>query len=346
MKTALLIKYGNIEDAFSVCDFPEPRVKPDEILLRVKFTALNHIDIWMRIGSPYRVKLPHIMGSDICGQVVQEDKEGTLKERNIKEGDTVVIFPSITCGSCLWCLSGEESMCEKGKSIGVHLFGGYSELVSVPAKNVYKKPQNLTEEETTALPLAGITALHMFSKANVKPFDTVLIPSVGSGVGMFLLFLSKLSGLTVIATSSKDEKLKRAKEMGADFTINHTDTNWFKKVLEITEKGVDVAFEYIGGEFINQVISCVSKNGKIVTCGNTKAENSNIDIRSIFSKQITIIGSMGGKRAEFEKLLKISESGKVKPYIDSIFPLEDVKSAHKRLEKGEAFGKILLSMKQ
>src|SRR5262249_37633889 len=247
---------------------PEPEIKPNEVLVEVKACALNHLDVWARTGlRGIEIPFPHILGNDVAG-VVREVGESV---NWIQPGQDVMVQPGVSCGHCIACLEGRDNMCPEYDIIGYRRNGGYAEYVAVPGVNILLKPPRLSWEEAAALPLVTITAWHMLvTRANVKPGETVLVHAAGSGVGSMGIQVAKLLGARVIATAGSDEKLARAKDLGADDLVNYTREDWPKEVKRITDRaGVDVVFEHTGAETWAGSISVLKNNGRLVTCGAT-----------------------------------------------------------------------------
>ncbi|RMG57276.1 MAG: alcohol dehydrogenase [Deltaproteobacteria bacterium] len=344
MKAAFIEEHGGLEKV-KVGEVPVPEIGPDDVLVRVKTAALNHLDIFVRNGLPgVKLTFPHILGSDGAG-IVEKVGENV---KNVSVGDEVVLNPGINCGTCEFCLKGEHSLCVTFHLLGEHINGTYAEFVRAPAINCYPRPKTLTWEESSAFPLTFLTAWRMLvTKARIKPGEWILIIGIGGGVAVASLQISKLFGLKAIVTSGSDEKLARAKEMGADFTINHNETDFAKEVRKITEKrGVDVVFDSVGKATWKKSLAALAKGGRLVTCGATTGPNPETDVARIFWNQLTIYGSTMGTHAEFREMLKIFEEGKVKPVIDSVFPLDQVPEAQKRMEEKKQFGKIVVKVSE
>jgi NADPH:quinone reductase-like Zn-dependent oxidoreductase len=310
-------------------------------LVEVKSCALNHLDIFVRNGLPgIEIPLPHILGSDIAG-VVRE--VGHLVSW-VKAGDEVMVQPGISCGHCVECLRGQDNLCRQYDIIGYRRDGGYAELVAVPGVNIVPKPNELSWEETAALPLVTVTAWHMLvTRANVQPGEDVLVHAAGSGVGSIAIQIAKLRGARVIATAGSDEKLARARELGADETINYTNADWPREVKRVTErKGVDVVVEHTGADTWPGSITSLKNNGRLVTCGATSGFDGHTDIRQIFYRHLTIMGSFMGSKAELLEAMKFVEKGKIRAVVDRAIPLAEARRAHELLEDRAQFGKLVL----
>jgi len=338
---AIVFKQHGGPDVLEYDDVSEPQILPTEVLVEVKSCALNHLDIFVRNGLPgIEIPLPHILGSDIAG-VVRE--VGHLVSW-VEAGDEVMVQPGISCGHCVECLRGQDNLCRQYDIIGYRRDGGYAELVSVPGVNIVPKPNELSWEEAAALPLVTVTAWHMLvTRANVQPGEDVLVHAAGSGVGSIAIQIAKLRGARVIATAGSDEKLARARELGADETINYTNADWPREVKRLTErKGVDVVVEHTGADTWPGSIISLKNNGRLVTCGATSGFDGHTDIRQIFYRHLTILGSFMGSKAELLEAMKFVEKGKIRAVVDRAIPLAEARRAHELLEDRAQFGKLVL----
>ena len=324
-------------------DAPDPTPSGDEVLVRVKACALNHIDLWARNGLPdVKIPLPHISGSDIAG-VVEWVPE---VEKTIQKGDEVIVNPGLACGRCDRCLLGRDDQCRFYTMIGYGVDGGYAELVKVPRTNIIPKPQGMGWTDAAAFPLVSLTAYHMLvTKARLDVGETVLVLGAGSGVGVAAIQIAKLHGATVIATAGSDSKLAKARELGADFTINHTSQSILDEVRRLTgKKGVDVVVEHVGKATWDSSVKALSKGGRLVTCGATSGAEVTTDLRYVYNREITVYGSFMGSKGEVLKVVELCRQGRLKPVVDSVYPLEDAKTAQIRMENREHFGKMVLTV--
>ncbi len=339
MKAVVFHEQGGI-DKLLYEDVPVPVIAPSEVLVEVKACAVNYLDISVRRDRPEVQPFPHILGSDIAGDVVEVGSD----VRNVAVGDRVVLSPCISCGECSDCLNGDENMCDFQEILGFQSNGGYAEYVKSPAKNVIPISSEFSYSHASAIPTAYLTAWHMLiSRAKIRPGESVLILSAGSGVGSAALQISKLCGVAVIATASTDEKLERARQMGADFTINYTQTDFSKAVREMTDnRGVDIVFEHVGSATWEESMASLAKNGRLVTCGVTTGNIARINIRKIYQRQLTILGSALGSTSELRTIIRLAEGGKLSPIVDRVLPLQAAAEAHRILENRENFGKICL----
>jgi NADPH:quinone reductase-like Zn-dependent oxidoreductase len=342
MKAMRIHQHGGPE-VLKLEQIDPPRPKAGEVLVRVKACAMNHLDLWTRNGLPGRhIPMPHILGSDIAGVIeeVGEDVEG------IASGDEVALQPGLSCGRCLRCLQGRDSECKAYTIFGYHVDGGYAEFVSAPVANLLPKPKSLSFEQAASVPLVFLTAWHMLvERARIRPGEDVLVLAAGSGVGIAAIQIAKLWGGRVIATASTGAKLQKAREIGADEVINYREMDFAEEVHRLTDKkGVDVVIEHVGTDTFAKSLQSLARGGRLVTCGATSGPKFEADLRYIFARHLSILGSyMGGKR-ELAELIPLFDQGKLRPVVDKVFPLEDAADAHRRMESRELFGKIVLKI--
>lgn len=339
---AVIFKQHGGPEVLEYAEVPEPSIKANEVLVDVKACALNHLDVWVRGGLPgIDIPLPHILGNDIAGVV---RKVGDLVSW-VKAGDEVMLHPGVSCGHCVECLSGRDNLCREYDMIGYRRDGGYAEQVAAPGVNVIPKPKNLSWEEAASLPLVTVTGWHMLvTRANVQPGEDVLIHAAGSGVGSIGIQIAKLRGARVIATASSEEKLAKAKELGADEVVNYSNDNWPKEVKQFTAKrGVDVVFEHTGAATWPGSIASLKANGRLVTCGATSGFAAQTDLRQVFYRHLTILGSFMGSKAELLEAMKFVESGKLRAVVDRSLPLSEARQAHELMEDRAQFGKLVLT---
>jgi NADPH2:quinone reductase len=345
MKATVFHKHG-ASDVLKHEDFPDPQVSPQQVLVDIKAVALNHLDLFVRRGIPgLKLEMPHILGSDISG-VVKKIGDGVSGDLEI--GQKVVVDPGRSCGVCEYCVRGEESLCADYGILGEHYRGGYADLIAVDAQNVIPIPEysELDFNQAAAAPLTFMTAWRMLvPKARVKPGDSVLIIGIGGGVALAALQISKLAGAQVIVTSSSDEKLEKALELGASTGINHSNNpDFHKEVFSLTNRrGVDIVVDSVGEATWEKSLRSLTKGGRLVTCGATSGPKAMTNINLVFWKQLEILGSSMGSRSELREVLKLVWNGKLKPVVDRVFPLSEAKQAHEILESGEQFGKLVLN---
>jgi len=340
MKATIFRQHGGA-DVLEYADVDEPRIRANEVLVEVRACALNHLDVWARKGLPgIEIPLPHILGNDIAG-VVRE--VGEVVDW-VKRGDEVLLQPGVSCGHCVACLRGQDNLCPAYDMLGYRRDGGYAELVAAPAVNVIEKPQSLSWEEAAALPLVTVTAWHMLvTRAAVQPGEDVLIHAAGSGVGSIGIQIAKLRGARVIATAGSDEKLEKARALGADDVINYTRADWPKEVRRLTgKKGVEVVFEHTGAETWPGSINSLARDGRLVTCGATGGYDARTDLRQVFYRHLSLLGSFMGSKAELLDAMKFVERGMIRAVVDQTLPLADARRAHELMEERAQFGKLVL----
>jgi NADPH:quinone reductase-like Zn-dependent oxidoreductase len=325
-------------------EIPEPRIAQNQVLVRIKACALNHLDLWLRKGLPgVKVPLPHIPGCDIAGEVAAV---GELCTR-VKVGESVVISPGRSCGQCARCLEGRDNLCPRYQIIGGYgLDGGYTELIAVPEVNVLPLPKGLDFIRAAAFPLTFLTAWSMLvTLGNVRPGQTVLVMGAGSGVGVAALQIAKLFGATVLAAASTSDKLAKAQALGADYGINYRDQAIGQEVKRLTERrGVDIIFEHVGGETWKELIPILATGGTLVTCGATSGPIAETDIRYLFMRQLRIQGAYMGSKADLLTILSLVEAGRLTPVVDQALPLAEAPQAHRLLEDRRQFGKVVLTI--
>jgi len=339
MKAIRFHEFGG-PDVLKYEDVPDPRPREDQALIRVRACALNHLDLWIRKGLP-GVKLPHINGSDVAGDVVEVGSYVS----SVKRGMRVLLAPMTFCNHCAQCTSGQQSLCRDFSVLGYLNDGGNAEFIAVPEVNVIPIPDNLSYDEAASVPLVFLTAWHMLvSRARIKPADTVLVLGGGSGVGSAAIQICKMLGATVIATAGDDAKLQKSRELGADHTINRYKQKIAEEVRRITSKiGVDVVFEHVGAATWDGSVRSLRPGGTLVTCGATTGPEAKFDLRVLFSRQLSFLGSYMGTMGDLHAVLPHIFSGRLKPVVDWTYPLSEARAAHERLEKSEQFGKVVLN---
>jgi len=340
MKAVVFKKHGTTAELEEVY-VPMPEIGKKDVLVKVKACALNHLDLWVLAGMPgVKVSMPHILGSDIAGEVVEKGK----KARGIPLHKPVIVAPGISCGKCAYCKSGWDSLCAKYEIVGFQNNGGYAEYVKVPARNILPVPGNLGMESWAAVPLAFLTAWHILvTRAAIQKKETVLIQSGGSGIGSAAIQIAKLLGARVITTVGSEEKVKRAKALGADAVINYKLRDFHTEVMHLTQgEGVDVLFEHIGGATFTKSVLCLKKKGRIVACGATAGRTVSFDLRYLFTHQLSVMGSYMGGIPELQRIVRRIQDGRLRPVIDQVFPLREARQALNRMIARENFGKIIL----
>ncbi len=340
MKAIVFERHGGPE-VLKYTEAPNPIIRPWEVLVRVKACALNHLDLWVRAGMPnVPIPLPHIPGSDIAGEIAQIGAEVTT----VRVGQKVVLAPGVSCGKCPACISGQDNRCRQFTNLGYMIDGGCAEFVRCPEVNCLPYPENLTFEEAASIPLVFQTAWHMLvARAELQPGEAVLILGAGSGVGSAAIQIAKFFGARVIATAGSDGKLEKAKELGADHVINHKTQKIRDEVRRITNKaGVDVVFEHVGTATWEDSVASLAPSGRLVTCGATTGYDAKIDLRFLFVRQLSLLGSFMGTKSDLQRVMKLVAAGRLKPTVDRVFPLGECAAAHAYLEEGKQFGKVVL----
>ena len=322
-------------------DIPEPEVKANEVLVRVRACALNHLDLWVRQGLP-GIKLPHIPGSDVAGEVVAV---GSLCER-IQPGQRVLLSPGLSCRQCLRCLQGRDNECPRYGLLGAAHPGGNRELMNVPEYAVIPIPGDLPFDEAAAAPLVFVTAWHMLmTRANLQPGEDVLVLAASSGVGQAAIQIAKLFHCRVIATAGGEAKLAKALELGADHVIDHYQQDISAEVRRLTGKrGVDVVFEHVGAATWSKSVASLAPSGRLITCGATTGFDAKVDLRFLFNRQQSLLGSFMGTMGELHTVLKFVFNRQLRPVIDRVYPMSEVAAAHQRVEDKEQFGKVVLTV--
>lgn len=321
-----------------------PPVRADCVLVEVKACAVNHLDMWVRLGARGRhkldVSLPHILGADVCG-IVREVGEAVPQPPEI--GARVLLHTSDSCGKCHYCAIGRDNLCEHFSTLGVHRDGGYAQYVSVPAIDVIPAPAHLSDAEVACLPLVSLTAWDMLvSRADLRAGEWVLVQAGGSGVGSAAIQLAKALGARVIATASTEAKLAKAIELGADHGIDYTD-GFVSEVLEITEgTGVDVVVDSVGSSVFENSIEVLAPGGRLTSCGATADASVSIDLHAVQGRRVSFHFVVMGSRGDLREALRVIEAHGLHPALDRTLPLAEAAEAHRALEMRSQFGKIVL----
>jgi NADPH:quinone reductase-like Zn-dependent oxidoreductase len=339
MKAVRLHEFGGPE-VLRYEDIPDAEPRKDQVLIRVKACALNHLDIWVRKGLP-GVKLPHILGSDIAGEIVAVGEYVTA----FNVGQRVVLAPMHFCNHCAKCVAGLQNECPDFTVLGNAVDGGNCELIAVPAVNVIPIPDGLDFVQAASVPLVFLTAWHMLvGRAGIRPGQTVLVLGAGSGVGIAAIQIAKLFHGRVITTAGDENKLEKARALGADHGIDHYKQKISQEVRKITDKqGVDIVVEHVGAATWDESVKSLKPGGTIVTCGATTGPNVGFDLRFLFSRQLNLLGSYMGTMGELHEVLRQIFAGRLKPIVDRTFALKDARAAHEYLEASQMFGKVVLS---
>ncbi len=340
MKAVRIHQFGGPE-VLTYEDVPDPQPRKDQVLVRVRACSLNHLDLWVRKGLP-GVKLPHILGSDIAGEVVEVGEYVT----GIRPGQRVIVAPMHFCGHCSKCLAGQQNQCREFTVLGNAVDGGNCELFAAPAANIIPIPDSLDFNQAASVPLVFVTAWHMLvGLAGLRVGQTVLVLGASSGVGIAAIQIAKMFHCRVITTAGSEAKLEKARTLlGADYGIDHYKQKISDEVRKITNKeGVDIVVEHVGAATWDESMKCLKTAGTLVTCGATTGPSVAIDLRHLFARQLRLLGSYMGTMAELHEVLGHVFAGRLKPVVDRTFPLPEIRGAHEYLEKSEMFGKLVVN---
>jgi 2-desacetyl-2-hydroxyethyl bacteriochlorophyllide A dehydrogenase len=340
MKAVQLVAHGK-PGKFELRDLPEPQPGPDEVVVQVQSCGLNHLDLWLEeAGLPMPVSLPRTPGCEIAGLVCEVGSEVS----DWKRGDAVAAQANVFCGECEYCRRDEQSFCLRAEMLGVTRDGGFAEKVVVPARALVRLSKGVDFDASAALTLAGSTAMHMLTnRAQVRQGDWVLVIGGASGVGSAAIQIAMQLGARVISTGSTEAKRKLAQHLGAEFVVDPNHPEWPGEIRKITSKrGVDLIVEHVGGEVLMKCFECLARGGTIVTCGATAGRDVNFNLWPLFVKQQRLVGSYGRNRADLDATLEWAAAGKLKPVIDSIFPLDQVPAAFAKLRSRKVLGKVLI----
>ncbi len=341
MKAVLIRKHGGPE-VLEIADLPKPKAEAGQVVIRVKAAGMNHLDTWVRRGLPgVTPPLPMVPGSDAAG-LIEEVGPGVT---GLKAGDRVFVAPGFSCGRCEECASGNDPLCRDYGILGEHRNGTQAEYAALPAANVMPLPDGLSFEEGAAFPLVFLTAWHMLvGRARVRPGEDVLVQAGGGGVGTAAVQIARLHGARVLATVGSDDKAARVRELGADAAINYRTADFLAEVRRLTGKrGVDVVVESVGQETWDGCLKALARGGRLVTCGATSGYRAETDLRFVFSKGLSILGSTMGSRAELLRVARLVGERRLKPVIDRVLPLERVAEGHRAMAERSLFGKIILT---
>ena len=341
MKVSWFYKFGGPE--VLVCEETrEPTPGVGEAVVRVRAVGINHVDLDVRAGtSRIALGFPHILGREFAGEVAAIGSEASP----LKEGDRVWVSCRVPCASCGFCLSGRDNLCERGGYFGMDLPGGYAEFVKVPVSALQPLPSQISFQDAAASQIAFGTAWHvLINRGGLRAGNSVLIQAAGSGIGSAAIQVARLAGATIFVTASSEQKLQRAKALGAHHLINYsTEENFAQRVLELTGgKGVDVIMEHIGGKVFTQSLECLKTDGVIVTVGAHAGEVVPLDIIPFFRRQLRLVGSKNATLTELRTVMGMVAEGKLKPVIHAAYPLAEAAEAHRVVGSREIFGKVLL----
>lgn len=339
MRAARFHAHGG-PDVLRYEEAPDPAAAPGQVVVRVRACALNHLDLYQRRGlERVTIPFPHISGADVSGEVA--DAPGG----EFAAGTRVLLQPGLSCGRCAACLGGIDNMCARYDVLGYQSDGGYAELVRVPAVNVVPMPDHVSFVDAAAFPLTFLTAWHMLvGRAKVTAGETVLVLAGASGVGQAAIQLAKVFGARVIATAGSDAKRARARDLGADEVIDHYGADIAVEARRLTGKrGVDVVVEHVGQATWAKSVRALAPGGRLVTCGNTTGWDAAIDLRFLFSRQLSLLGSYMGTKGELLQAAPLFFAGRLRPLVDAVLPLSAAAEAHRRLEAGDVVGKLVLT---
>lgn len=340
MKAVLIRKHGGPE-VLEIADLPKPKAEAGQVVIRVKAAGMNHLDTWVRRGLPgVTPPLPMVLGSDAAG-LIEEIGPGVT---GLAAGDRGFVAPGFSCGRCVECCSGNDPLCRDYGILGEHRNGTQAEYVSLPAANVMPLPDGLSFEEGAAFPLVFLTAWHMLvGRARVRLGEDVLVQAGGGGVGTAAIQIARLHGARVFTTVGSDDKTLRVRELGAEAAINYRTADFLEEVRRLTGKrGVDVVIESIGQETWERSLKALARGGRLVTCGATSGYRAETDLRYVFSKGLSLLGSTMGSRADLLMIARLVGERRLKPVIDRVLPLERVADGHRAIAERSLFGKIVL----
>ncbi len=341
MKAVRIHQFGG-SDVLTYEDIPEPQLRKDQVLIRVKACALNHLDLWVRKAPLPGVQLPHILGSDVAGEIAEVGEY----VKGFAVGQRVIVAPMQFCNECPACLDGKQNQCREFTVLGNAVDGGNCELLAVLPANVIPIPDTLSFVDAASVPLVFTTAWHMLvGRARLRPGQTVLVLGASSGVGIAAIQIAKMFHARVIATAGDERKAQKARDLGADFVIDHYKQKISEEIRKITNReGADIVIEHVGAATWDESVRCLKPGGTLVTCGATTGPDAKINLQFLFARQLSLLGSYMGTMGELRQALSHIFAGRLKPVVDRVFPLQEVHNAHDYLEKSQMFGKVVLEL--
>jgi NADPH:quinone reductase-like Zn-dependent oxidoreductase len=322
-------------------EVPDPEPGPGEVRVRVAGCGVNHLDLWVRGGMPGVAPLPHIIGSEISGTI---DRLGPGVS-GLELGQAVLVIPGRGCGRCEFCHAGREQLCPEYRVLGNQRQGGYAELVVVNAGDCVPVNDRWPLVEWAAIPLVFQTAWHMlFDRGGLRAGQDVLVESGGSGVGTAAIQVAKLAGARVVATAGGEAKCQRLEGLGVDLALDHQAGDVRRRVRDWTGgRGVDLVIAHVGGATFTESMACLARGGRLVTCGATAGPRVEVDLRFLFTRELTVTGAYLGTRADLDAVVRLAAQGRLRPVIDRVFPLANVQEAHRRVSERDLFGKLVLA---
>jgi len=348
VRAALFSRHGGPE-VLEIGELLVPTPGPGEAQIKVSAVGLNHVDLWLRRGLPsLHVAFPHVSGGDVCG-VVSALGPGTAAMPGAGNGDRVLLNPGLSCGRCVPCLDGRDNLCPEFRMLGEHVHGGLAEYVVVPVQNLVPAPLDrvaLDDAALASIPIAFMTAWQMLvDRARIRRGDTVLVHAAGSGVGVAAIQIAKLHGARVIASASSDDKLAKARGLGADETVNRTSVDVVAEVKRLTgRRGADIVVDHVGEATFGQSVVAAAKGGRIVVCGATAGHEPKLNLRHVFWRQLSVLGSTLASKARLHEILDRFAARELRPVVDTVLPLEAIADAHRRLEARDVFGKLVVTI--